>query len=238
MAERNAIKRALAEGSWIKGVHFTFPATPILEVLGRIGLDFVYLDGEHGSFDRGNLEASCLVAERYGITPIARVPANTPAAITRFLDAGVRGIVVPHVESVEEARRAIRATYFAPLGERSFGAGRPDYAVGVGDLPGHLLACNAATSLCLMIESGAALEVAGEIAAIDGVDYLSFGMMDLAQSLGHPGDPSHPDVERGVAGAVAAIHAAGKRVRQDFMTFRWVQELIVAGAAAELGLGR
>jgi 4-hydroxy-2-oxoheptanedioate aldolase len=67
------------------------------------------------------------------------------------------------------------------------------------------------------------------------VDYLSFGRMDLAQSLGRPGNPAHPDVEAAIAGAARRIRAAGKPVREDFMTFAWINDLLVAGAKSLLG---
>ncbi len=236
MPNINAVKQALADGTTVTGVHFTFASTQVLEFLGRIGLDFVYFDGEHGTFNRENLEPSCALAEKFGITPIARVPSNSVAAITQFLDAGVKGIVVPHVESVEEARAALAATYFAPLGDRSFGAGRPEYAIGVGDLPAYLADINAGTSLCLMIESQAGLDSVEKIAALDGVDYLSFGMMDLSQSLGHAGNPSHPEVQEKVALASETIRKAGKKVREDFMNYCWIRDLVVAGAATKLGI--
>ena len=65
---------------------------------------------------------------------------------------------------------------------------------------------------------------------LDGVDYLSFGMMDLAQSLGHPGNPGHPDVQRAVKDASERVRKAGKRIREDFMNFAWVHEVLLAGA--------
>jgi 2-keto-3-deoxy-L-rhamnonate aldolase RhmA len=232
----NAIKRALANKTTVKGVHFTFPSPPILEILARLGLDFVYFDGEHGTFNRENLEHSCALAEKFGITPIARVPSNSVPAITQFLDAGVRGIVVPHVESVAEGKAAIAAAYFAPVGERSFGAGRPEYAVGVGGLPEFIEKTNSLTSLCLMIESEAGLNCVDELAALDGVDYLSFGMMDLSQSLGHAGNPGHPEVKEKVAAASEKIRAAGKRVREDFMHYCWMRDLVVAGAGTLLDI--
>src|SRR5690349_18017928 len=87
----NAVKRAAARRDVVRGVHMTFPATAVIEVLASLGLDFVYLDGEHGSFDMKDIEAACVAAERHGIVPIARVPDRTAAAITPFLDRGVRG---------------------------------------------------------------------------------------------------------------------------------------------------
>jgi 4-hydroxy-2-oxoheptanedioate aldolase len=228
---RNVVKEAAAARRRIRGLHLTFPAPAIIEVLAGSGLDFVYIDGEHGSFDWRDIETACLAAERHGLTPIARVPEITPATIVRFLDRGVRGIVAPHVESVEHARRAIEAVYFAPAGVRSFGAGRPEFGRGADGPAKFMQACNAATSLCLMIESRAGAERAGELAALPGVDYLSFGMLDLAQSLGHPGDPRHGSVQEVVAGATERIRAAGKPVREDFMDYAWINDVLRAGAA-------
>jgi 4-hydroxy-2-oxoheptanedioate aldolase len=234
---RNAVKQAARDGTTIRGVHLTFPAPTLIEVLAAERIDFVYLDGEHGRFSAGDLETACLAAERHGLTAIARVPDRTAAAITGFLDRGLLGIVVPHVDTVGDAREAVAATYFAPLGQRSFGGGRPHYGYGGAgsDRRAHLAECNAGTSLCIMIESASALAAAGEIAALDGVDYLSFGLNDLAQSLGHPGEPDHPEVRAAVARAGADIRAAGKRVREDFMRFAWINDLVLAGARKLLG---
>ncbi|MEJ1975608.1 MAG: aldolase/citrate lyase family protein [Acetobacteraceae bacterium] len=232
MANRNAVKHAARTGERIRGVHLTFAAPTVIEVLGS-QLDFVYLDGEHGCFDSRDLEAACIAAELHGLTTIARVPDRSSATITRFLDRGVRGIIVPHIETVAQAREAVNATYFAPLGERSFGGSRPHF-LAIADKPAHMLARNADISLCLMIESRAGLDAVGELAAVEGVDYLSFGMMDLAQSLGHSGNPGHPEVKQAVDAARARINAAGKRVREEFMNFAWINDIVLAGAKALL----
>ena len=229
-APRNAVKLAAASGERIRGLHITFAAPAAIEVLAAVDLQFVYIDGEHGCFDWRDIEVSCITCERHGLTPIARVPDLTSATITRFLDRGVRGIVVPHVESVADARRAIDAAYFAPLGNRSFGAGRPEYGQRIPDRPAYMAACNAAVSLCVMIESRRGLDISHEVAALAGIDYLSFGMLDLAQSLGHPGNPAHPDVQTAVSACIERIHRAGKRVREDFMNFVWINDVLIAGA--------
>jgi 2-keto-3-deoxy-L-rhamnonate aldolase RhmA len=223
----NVVKEAARSGARIRGLHMTFAAPTVIELLAA-SLDFVYIDGEHGCFDARDIEAACVAAERHGLTAIARVPDRSPGTITRFLDRGIRGIVAPHIETVEQARQAVATTYYAPLGERSFGGGRPVF-LSAPDKPAFMRSCNDTMSLCLMIESRAGIEAAAALAAIDGVDYLSFGMMDLAQSLGHPGNPGHAEVRQAVERASAAIRAAGKRVREDFMQFGWINEIILAG---------
>jgi 4-hydroxy-2-oxoheptanedioate aldolase len=234
----NPVKEAAVSGRRVKGVHLTFAAPAIIEVLSQaVDLDFVFIDGEHGRFDWRDVEAACVAAERHGITPIARTPDSAPATIGRFLDCGVRGIAAPHIETIEEARRVVSAVYFSPLGTRSFGGGRPDYGLATPDRTALMAACNAGVSLCLMIESRRALDIAAELAALQGVDYLSFGRMDLAQSLGWPGNPAHAAVEAAISGAAERIRAAGKPIREDFMTFAWINDLLVAGARSLLGDG-
>ena len=230
MTIRNFVKEAAANGQRIRGVHLTFAAPSVIEVLAAADLQFVYLDGEHGCFDWRDIEATCITSERHNLTPIARIPDASSSTITRFLDRGMRGLVVPHVESLDDARSAIDAAYFAPLGSRSFGAGRPEYGQRIGSRPAYMQACNAALSLCVMIESQRGLDIASQVAALPGVDYLSFGMLDLAQSLGHPGDPAHAEVKAAVGKCIEGIHLAGKRVREDFMNFVWINDVLIAGA--------
>jgi 2-keto-3-deoxy-L-rhamnonate aldolase RhmA len=230
----NHVKAAAASGRFIRGVHLTFAAPTVIEVLSAADLHFIYLDGEHGCFDWHDIEAACVAAERHGLTPIARVPDISASTITRFLDRGVRGIVAPHIETVADATRVLDATYFGPRGDRSFGAGRPEYGMRIGDRATYMQSCNATISVCLMLESMAGVEIAGELAALDGVDYLSFGMHDLAQGMGLPGQSAHPDVKAAVARASQRVAAQGKRIREDFMKFVWINEAIVAGARALL----
>jgi 4-hydroxy-2-oxoheptanedioate aldolase len=235
MERHNAVKAAAAARTPIRGVHLTFAAPAAIEVLAALDLAFVYLDGEHGTFDWRDIEAACTAAERHALTTIARVPDASAGTITRFLDRGVSGIVAPHVETVEAARKVVEHAYFAPVGSRSFGGGRPEYGIRMESRPAYMRACNDSTSVCLMIESKAGLDLAGELAAVPGVDYLSFGLLDLAQSLGHPGDPAAPAVKAAVADATRRIHSAGKPVREDFMKFAWINDVLVAGATEILG---
>ena len=230
MNARNFVKEAAASGAPVRGIHLTFAAPSVVEVLAAADLQFVYIDGEHGCFDWRDIETLCITCERHDLTPIARIPDLASATITRFLDRGVRGLVVPHVDSVDEARRVIDAAYFAPVGSRSFGGGRPEYGQRIASRPAYMEACNAALSLCVMIESRRGLDIAHEIATLAGVDYLSFGMLDLAQSLGHPGNPAHGDVTAAVGACVERIHRAGKRVREDFMNFVWINDVLITGA--------
>ena len=230
MATTNSIKRAIADGRKIRGFHLTFPAPGVIELMAIVGIDYVYIDGEHGAFDNRDIEAACVAAERHGVTPIARVPDPSASTIVRFLDRGVKGIIVPHVDSVDDARAVVDAAYFGPLGNRSFGGNRPKFQAGIADMPAHMAQSNEDVCVSIMIETRGALAAAGEIASLPGIDYMSFGMMDLSQSLGHAGNPAHPEVAAAVADASARIRAAGSRVREDFVTVGWVNEMLMRGA--------
>jgi 2-keto-3-deoxy-L-rhamnonate aldolase RhmA len=235
MVEGNAVKHAAATGAKIRGANLTFAAPAIIEILAGAKLDFVYIDGEHGCFDWRDIEVACITAERHGLTAIARVPDPSVSTITKFLDRGVKGIAVPHISSVAEARAVVAAAYFAPLGLRSYGGSRPEHGLGITDKAAYMAAANRTISVNIMIENTACLNAAHEIAALDGVDFMSFGLNDLSQDMGFPGQPTHPTVKAAVEQASVRIRNAGKPVREDFMKFAWVRELITVGARELLG---
>src|SRR5438552_18759957 len=119
MRSNNFVKEAAATGKQIRGVHLTFAAPAIIEVLAAVDIQFVYIDGEHGCFDWRDIETGCIAAELHDLTPIARVPDASRATITRFLDRGVRGIIAPHIDSLDHARQVIDSAHSAPPGSRS-----------------------------------------------------------------------------------------------------------------------
>ena len=233
MIRRNVVKEAARSGGKVRGLFMAFAAPNVIELLAG-EVDFVFLDGEHGAFSPRELETACMIGERCGLTVIARVPDGSARTITHFLDRGVLGILVPHVDTAAQARAAVNAAYFAPLGQRSFGGSRPAYQE-IDDKPQHLLDCNASTSVGLLVETGVGLAAVEEMAAIDGIDYLSFGPNDLAQDLGYPGRPDHPDVLRAMAEGSQRIRAAGKRVPDDFMKGVWINEVMLKGIRQLLG---
>lgn len=235
MQSNNALKRAIANGSKVRGAHLTFAMPAAIEVLALLHHDFVYIDGEHGCFEWRDIEAACIAAERHNMTPIARVPDAEVSTITRYLDRGVKGIVVPHADNVEQVKSVVDAAFYAPLGNRSFGGSRPRFVYGIADKAEHLAQSNADISVSIMIETVEALEAAANIATIEGVDYMSFGLMDLSQSLGYPGQPDHPTVKAAVSEASERIRAAGKPIREDFIKFAWINDIIIAGAKSLIG---
>ena len=149
---------------------------------------------------------------------------------------GVKGVVVPHVDSARDAAQVVDAAYYAPLGNRSFGGNRPKFTAGITDMHAHLAQSNEDLCVSIMIESRQGLAAAAEIAALPGVDYVSYGMMDLSQALGHPGDPKHPEVRAAVEDASRRIRATGKPIREDFVTVGWINDILMSGARQVFGV--
>jgi 4-hydroxy-2-oxoheptanedioate aldolase len=116
------------------GYNLSFPSPWVIDILGKLDFDFVFIDGEHGPFGLDQLEDLCRTAERHNLTTIARVPDIGSSTILRYLDRGIMGILGPHIATEADARQLVRACYFGPLGERSFGANRgTDYNAGIAD---------------------------------------------------------------------------------------------------------
>jgi 4-hydroxy-2-oxoheptanedioate aldolase len=211
----NTIKQKLRDGKPVFGVMLTFPAPPIVEMLGYMGFDWILLDNEHGSITVDTAEDVIRAAELTGIAPIVRPVANRPEVIAPFLDRGAWGVQVPHVNTREEAEAAVAACKYFPDGQRgSFSRGRPaEYGMG-GTTQEYFAKANANTLVCLMLEEVVAVDNIAEIVKVKGVDVLFIGSGDLSQSMGHPGQQAHPEVlavmEKGVkvirdAGVVAGV---------------------------------
>lgn len=175
----------------------------VAEYLGRSGIDWIWIDEQHGSL---GYEAMGLIIQAIGFTgtaPIVRLGSNEFFRIGRALDAGALGLIVPMVNSVEEAEAAVHAAKYPPQGGRSSGGPRlallgSDYAQEANDN----------TLLAVMIETRRALEAAGDIAAVEGVDCLFIGPSDLSMSLGaSPGSDEH---EGAITEILEQATAAGK----------------------------
>ena len=150
---RRAVRR-------IRGIHLTFAAPAVIEVLAAVDLRLRLHRRRARLLRLARHRGVCIAAERHDLTPIARIPDLSSATITRFLDRGVRGIVVPHVESLDDAQRVIDAAYFAPLGNRSFGAGRPEYWERTATARRTCARATARCRSCMMIESERGLDIA------------------------------------------------------------------------------
>jgi 4-hydroxy-2-oxoheptanedioate aldolase len=178
-----------------------------VELLGHFGFDGVFLDCEHGSSGWEEVENMVRAAELAGYSSVIRVERNDPATITRALDRGASGVQVPHVNTAAEAVAAVQHVKFAPLGHRGWSGGRSAFGVEIAEYAQH---ANAETLLAIMLEEVEALENLNEILRVDDIDVFFVAPGDLAQSMGHPGQMSHPAVTAAIDDALRRIRAAGR----------------------------
>ncbi len=193
------------------GVSLMFPSPQVVDMIGKLGFDWILIDCEHGSISWESVELLAMAAEASEITPIARPRSNDPEEITAILDRGVMGVQIPHVNTAEEARRAVTAVKYAPLGKRGLAAGTrsADYGFGLS-MADYVVAANRETLVCVQLEDEEALRNADAILQVDGVDVFFIGPSDLSQSLGYPGQPKAAKVREAMEKGFGRIAAAGK----------------------------
>ncbi len=180
MANANPLKETWAAGRTAFGLWATVPGPFGAEVLARTGVDYVCVDQQHGLIGYDAAVPMFQAAENAGAAPITRVLSGDPYRIMKALDAGAWGVIVPMIESAEDAARAVAACRYPPRGMRSFGPVRASAVIGSAD-PEDL----DREALCLvMVETREGLERVEEISATPGVDGVYIGPADLAVSLG------------------------------------------------------
>ncbi len=209
MTHKNSFKMAVASGRPQVGMWASLASPVGCEVLSGAGLDFLVIDTEHAPNDAAEIIAQLHAIATGGPTPAAvRVWWNDRVAIKRVLDCGAETIVVPYVQTPDEAREAVRSVRYPPEGARgAAGATRANRYGRDGDYWD-----DARERICLVVqvESAAAVEAAGDIARVDGVDVVFVGPGDLAADLGIIHDRSHTSVQDEIKKALAAIRDAGK----------------------------
>lgn len=200
----NRIKRKLQAG---QAVHIVsgHANTDMIDYLGQFGFDGVWLEGEHGPLSWEQIGDMSRACDLWGMTSVTRVNNNDPAIIMRALDRGTMGIVVPHVNSRQAAEQAMKSTKYAPLGYRGMFGGRQ--AFGVAD---YVHRANDQTMVVVLIEEIEAIHHLAEILTVDHIDVFFVAPSDLSQTMGHIGNPGHPEVQAAIDKAIAQIVAAGR----------------------------
>ena len=209
----NTAKAKLKAGQAIIGPLLGFTSPQLVEIAGRAGFDFLFIDCEHGAIGLDECENLVRAADLVELSTIVRVPENNPQQILRYLDLGAHGVQVPHVTTKDDALRAVDATKYAPQGSRGMGGGRAaDYGLGRYTGEAYLTFANEQTWVSAMIEDLEGIRNLDQILTVEGLDIIAIGPNDLAASLGHPGHSDHPDVQRTIDEIVAQTKAAGKAV--------------------------
>jgi 2-keto-3-deoxy-L-rhamnonate aldolase RhmA len=190
---QNSVKRKLAQGQRTWGTSLVECLDPeMTSLLKAAGLDFFFVDTEHSPADYAQIQALCRTARSAGVIPMVRVTDNQPYLISRALDVGAMGVIVPRVHSADSARNAVRAAKFPPDGQRGFGlrAIITDYETRAA--AESIAECNQETMVVVQIESAQGLDEVEAIASVPGLDALFIGPYDLTLSLGFVeqfGDP-------------------------------------------------
>jgi 4-hydroxy-2-oxoheptanedioate aldolase len=177
------------------------------EICAGSGLDILLIDGEHSPVGLESILAQLQTAAAYPVTPVVRASSGDAVLLKQLLDLGAQNVLVPMVDSVEQAEAMVRAVRYPPLGVRGVGSALARSSRW-SRIPDYLARAHELVSLTVQIETAEALAVAGEIAAVDGVDALLVGPADLAASLGLLGQQNHPDV----VAAVESVIRAGRDV--------------------------
>jgi 4-hydroxy-2-oxoheptanedioate aldolase len=208
----NPFRKALAEKRTQIGLWLGLADAYCAEICAGAGFDWLLIDGEHSPNGlRSVLQQAQAIAAYPGANAIARVPVGHgdvgTALIKQYLDLGVQTILVPMVDTPEQAQAIVRAMRYPPHGIRGMGGAR---ASRWGRYPGYAKEANAQVCLLVQAETREALANLDAIAAVDGVDGVFIGPADLSASLGHVGNPNHPEVQAAIEEAIARINRAGK----------------------------
>jgi len=206
----NAFRRALLQRDVILGTWLQINNATAAEVLANAGFDWIAIDVEHTDIDISSLTQLLRGMYGRGVTPIARVTRNDVLEIRRALDVGAAGVLVPFVNTADEARRAVAAAKYPPLGVRGFSFSRAnDWGV---NFDAEARSANESTSVVVMIESRQGVEHIEEIVAVPGIDAVFIGPYDLSGSYGVPGQTEDPRVREACQQVIATCDAADKSV--------------------------
>ena len=208
----NHVRERLDRGEPVLGARTETFSPVVVEVYGQLGLDFVWLDLEHGGpspYDSTAFDALVRAAENAGIELLVRLPSGDPPLIHKVLDVGVTTLLIPQVESAAAVRRAVEAAHFVYDGEpgaRGFGGGRP---TGWGaDAEGFTERQDDAVLVGAMIEHRAAVDAIEEILAVPELGFAFLGAIDLSVSMGRPQETDHPQVQEAIAAVKSACRDA------------------------------
>lgn len=190
----NTTKAKLKAGETVFGCFVRYPDASLVEVLGYQQWDFLVFDAEHGTLEPRDCEQMVRAAELRGITPLVRVTTNQPPVILRFLDTGAQGLHVPWINSSTDAEVAVRSVKYFPRGQRGLAGMRAaDFGQGIA-LADYVQQANAETLVVLQVETQEAVKRLPEIVAVQDVDVIFIGPIDLSTSLDLPGQTQHPVV--------------------------------------------
>jgi len=224
----NLFKQGLAGDAVQYGLWLSLTDPVAAEIAAGAGFDWLTIDQEHAPNDARTTLAQLQAIAAHPVEPIVRPLRAERSLVKQAMDLGARTIIAPMVDTAEHAAEMAAAVRYPPTGTRGVASAR---AARWGRLTDHWERADAEACLIVQIESLAALDALDDIAAVDGVDALFVGPSDLGASLGHLGQPNHPEVRSAVSETIRAIRAAGKPAGVLATTPKLVEEYVAAGAS-------
>lgn len=224
---KNLLKQRLKHGETLFGAFSTIHSATLVELLGVLKLGFVILDGEHSGLTPETAEDLYRAAELRELACVTRIGENQPQVIQKYLESGALSLLIPMVNTKEEAQRIVNAVKYPPLGKRGLAAARAsDWGLSPGGLAKHVARSNQETLIAAQIETLEGIKNFREILSVAQIDVIFFGPSDISSSLGLPGQTTHPKVVSLIEELGAEARAAGKivgtitRTPEDFQRWR------------------
>ena len=202
----------------------------VAEICAGAGLDWLLIDGEHSPIGLETTSALLQAVAPYPVTPLVRAPSDDAVVLKQLLDLGAQNVLVPMIDTAEQARAVVRAVCYPPRGVRGVGSALSRGARW-NRVEGYMADADQYVSLFVQVESATGVENAAAIAVVDGVDGVFVGPSDLAASLGVLGQQTHPDVTAAVRATFEAVRAAGKPVGVNAFDPSVAQAYLDAGAS-------
>jgi 4-hydroxy-2-oxoheptanedioate aldolase len=204
----NQFKRGLASGRPQAGCWLSLGSPAAAEICASAGFDWMMIDMEHAPNDVPQVHQQLQAIAAYPTSTIVRPPWNDTVVIKRLLDLGAQTLLIPYVETAEDARKAAAATRYPPKGVR--GVSTNTRANRYARVPDYFAKVEQELCVIVQIESRAGIDNLEAIAAVEGIDALFIGPQDLAAGFGHLGNPQHPEMVEIIGNAITRIRKAGK----------------------------
>lgn len=208
MMQQN-FKKLFKDGKKVIGIFMNGSSPEFLEIAAYAGFQFAIMDNEHGCWDGESHAHMIRACDAAGIVPIVRVSRTDETEIKKALDSGAAGVMIPGVSSVEDAKEALKWAKFAPIGQRGACPYVRANQFGAGDRTKYFDQCNKEQVVMMLVEGKEGFEAFDDILDVDGVDCVFFGPCDMAVSLGHPGEDTHPEVVSAIETMINKARAKG-----------------------------
>jgi len=211
MLQVSKVKQLYRNRQMVLQTMLRFPDPGAAEIMAMTGADLIVIDNEHYPFSVSQIESIVRAAQAFGGECAVRVPNSEPKRISQIMETGISGILVPHVETYEEAMTVVNAVKYAPVGTRGFCPITRAAAYGMRMSPLEYAAfANEQTFVAIMAETKKGLENLDEILAIPELDAVAIGPSDVSASYGFPGQPNHPIVRAAIDAGARKIIESGK----------------------------